>query len=89
MEGNHMADENLNVAAAFAQLRGEMSTGFAKLEGQLALLVQQGADARTDLDALERRVAALEARRVPLPVMAAVSGAVSAVVATVAFLVQL
>jgi BMFP domain-containing protein YqiC len=89
MEGNHMADENLNVAAELAQLRGEMSTGFAQIVGRLDLIAHTTDSTRADLDELEQRVAALEARRVPMPLLAAVSGAVSAVVALGAFLVQL
>lgn len=84
-----MAEENLNVAAELAMLRGEMTTGLARIEGQVNLLVQANGSNRDDLDELEDRVAALEARRVPIGVLAAVSGAVSAVVAVGAFLVQL
>lgn len=83
-----MTDVNQGVAVELAQLRGEMGTGFAKLEGQLALLVQQGADVRKDVEALEGRVTALEARRWPVAGVAAVSGVVSAVVAAVALLAQ-
>lgn len=84
-----MADENLNVAAELARLRGDMTTGLAKIEGQLNLLVQSQGQVRTDLDDLDRRVTALEARRIPLAVLATVSAAVSAVIAGAAFLVQL
>lgn len=80
--------ENLNVAAELAMLRGEMTTGLARIEGQVNLLVHANGSNRADLDELETRVAALEARRVPLAVLAAVSGAVSAAVALTAFLVQ-
>ena len=85
-----MGDDNsgLNVAAEIAGLRGEMSTGFAEVKGQLALIAQGQADHRRDLDELDKRVTALEARRWPLGVVAACSGLVSAVVAAVALLVQ-
>lgn len=69
---------NYNVAAEIAGLRGEMATGFAKLEGQLGQLVQADARRERDLGQLEQRVTALEARRVPWTLVAVVSGAVSA-----------
>lgn len=82
-----MAGE-LNVAAELAALRGDMNTGLARVEGQLNLLVQANGDNRADLDKLETRVSALEARRVPWPLVAAVSGAVSAVGAVAGYLAQ-
>lgn len=66
-----------------------MTTGFAKIGGQLDVIASNQGQVRRDLDSLEGRVTALEARRVPLGLLAAVSGAVSAVVAAGAFLVQL
>lgn len=77
--------DGLNVAAELARLRGEMSTGFAEIKGQLGLIAQGQADNSADIVSLEKRVAALEARRWPLAPMAAVSGAVSAVVAVAAY----
>jgi BMFP domain-containing protein YqiC len=84
-----MTQVDLNVAAELAQLRGEMSTGFAQIVGRLDLIAHTTDSTRADVDELEARVAALEARRIPLGVLASVSGAVSAAVAAVAFLVQL
>lgn len=69
-------------------MRGEMRAGFTRLEGQLALIAQKQDSTAKDLDELETRVAALEARRVPWPLVAAVSGAVSAVGAVVGYLAQ-
>lgn len=69
-------------------MRGEMRAGFTRLEGQLALISQKQDSTAKDLDELESRVAALEARRVPWPLVAAVSGAVSAVGAVVGYLAQ-
>lgn len=84
-----MATEpDLNVAAELARLRGEMTTAFEQVKGQLALIAQAQGQTQTDLDDLDKRVTALEARRIPLAVLAAVSGAVSAAVALTAFLVQ-
>lgn len=82
-----MAEDGMNVAAALAVLRGEMAAGFARLEGQLNLISQAQDRTTEDLDELERRVADLEARRWPVGSVAALSGAVSAAVAVVGFLV--
>lgn len=80
--------DGLNVAAELAKLRGEMTTSLARIEGQLNQIVTMDAQRARDIDALEARVAALEARRIPWPLVAAVSGAVSAVGAVVGILAQ-
>lgn len=77
----------MNVAAELASLRGEMTTGFAQLDGKLSLIVQAQDTVSADVSELDRRVSALEARRWPLGTVAALSGAVSALVALAAFLV--
>lgn len=84
-----MTDGGQGVAVELAQLRGCMDTGFAKLEGSIALLARNSELNQGSLERLDDRVTALEARRIPLGLLAAVSGAVSAVVAAGAFLVQL
>lgn len=85
----------LNVAAELAALRGSMETGFAKIEGAIAALTQSIDHTRDDLDDLESeldrlsdRVSALEARRVPWPLVTTVSGAASAIVAGAALLLS-
>lgn len=95
-----MADtDSMNVAAEIAELRGEMAAGFARLEGQLNLINQtqqrtaqdvKDLDAQTDarFKALDDRVSALESRRWPVGLIAATSGAVSAVAAGLALLVR-
>lgn len=83
-----MADDEFNVAARFAELRGEMAAGFARLEGQLNLINQSQQRTSQDLNELEGRVTALEARRWPIGSMAALSGLVSAAVAGVALVVK-
>jgi hypothetical protein len=83
-----MTPPDLNVAAELARLRGDMTTAFEHVKGQLALIAQAQGQDRTDLDDLNKRVMALEARRVPVPLLAAVSGAVSALVAAVALLLR-
>lgn len=83
-----MADGDSGVAVELASLRGVMDTGFARLEGQINLLVHTSDDNRRDLNDLSDRVTALEARRVPWPLVVAVSGVMSTVVAALAFLAQ-
>jgi hypothetical protein len=78
---------NVNVAAELAMLRGEMTTGFERIHGQLNMIAQAQTATAKDVAELEVRVASLEARRWPIGVIAAVSGVVSAVVAAGAFLV--
>jgi hypothetical protein len=86
-----MADDggnNQGLALEISGLRGEMSTSFAKIEGQLGLLVASDVRRERDLAQLDARVTALEARRVPWALVAGLSGAVSAVGAAVSFLAQ-
>lgn len=75
----------VNVAAELALLRGEMTTGFEKIHGQLSLIAQAQQSTAVDVAKLEGRVDALEARRWPMGVIATVSGSVSAFVAAGAF----
>ena len=86
-----MADDggnNQGLALEISGLRGEMSTSFAKIEGQLGLLVASDVRRERALAQLDARVTALEARRVPWALVAGLSGAVSAVGAAVSFLAQ-
>ena len=83
----------LNIAAELAGLRGEMATGFARVEGAINALTQSVnrtrddlEDLETDLENLAGRVSALEARRVPWPLVTTVSGVASAAVAGAALL---
>lgn len=84
-----MAAEDLNVAAELALLRGLMDTGFATLQGSLNLIAQSHGQTTEELRSLDARVTSLEARRIPMGALTVVSGVVSAVIATGAFLVQL
>ena len=77
----------VNVAAELAMLRGEMTTGFERIHGQLNMIAQAQTATAQDVAELEGRVAALEARRWPVGMIATISGLVSAVVAAGAFLV--
>ncbi|MGW0991987.1 hypothetical protein ACWD5V_01435 [Streptomyces sp. NPDC002523] len=75
------------VALALAELRQALEVGFARIDGQLALLVQRSDQTDKALEELEQRVAALEKTRWPLPTVA-VLASITAVVLTVVSLVR-
>ncbi|MEU8560593.1 hypothetical protein AB0C45_03800 [Streptomyces cyaneofuscatus] len=75
------------VALALAELRSALEVGFARMDGQLALLVQRSDQTDKALEELEERVAALEKTRWPLPTVA-VLASLTAVVLTVVSLVR-
>ncbi|MFE2289826.1 hypothetical protein [Streptomyces sp. NPDC059452] len=75
------------VALALAELRSALEVGFARMDGQLALLVQRSDQTDKALEELEERVAALEKTRWPLPTVA-VLVSITAVVLTVVSLVR-
>ncbi|MET7759726.1 hypothetical protein ABZT27_34255 [Streptomyces sp. NPDC005389] len=62
------------VAVELERLRGTMETGFAKVDGSLALLVQRGDQTDRQLADHEARLDTLERGRWPLPSIAAVVG---------------
>ncbi|MFE4336082.1 hypothetical protein ACFRQM_44020 [Streptomyces sp. NPDC056831] len=72
------------VAVELAEMRGEIRTGFAELNGRLDLALQRTAATESDIDALQDRVAALERARWPLPSIAAVTGVAGAATGLVA-----
>ncbi|MGW2177715.1 hypothetical protein ACWCXX_06370 [Streptomyces sp. NPDC001732] len=74
------------VAVELAEMRGEIRTGFAELNGRLDLALQRTATAESDISALQERVAALERGRWPLPAIAAVTGVAGTVTSLVALL---
>lgn len=61
------------MALELERLRGTIATGFARVDGQLALLVQRGDQTDKKLDDHEARLDALERSRWPLPSVAAVT----------------
>lgn len=67
------------VALALLELRKALDVGFARIDGQLALLVQRSDQADKALEELEARVASLERSRWPIPA-AAILASVAAVV---------
>ncbi|MFD9880004.1 hypothetical protein ACFWZT_00880 [Streptomyces alboflavus] len=56
-----------DVALELERLRGVVETGFARLDGQLALVVQRGEQVEARLADHEQRLDALEKSRWPLP----------------------
>ena len=77
-----------SISVEITRLRGEMTTGFAKIGGQLDLIAAAQTATAKDVAELDSRVSALEARRVPLGLVTTVSGTASAVVAAAAFLLS-
>ncbi|ORT60566.1 hypothetical protein [Streptomyces sp. CB03238] len=69
------------VALALAELRQALEVGFARIDGQLALLVQRSDQTDKALEDLEERVSTLEKTRWPLPTVA-VLASITAVVLT-------
>ncbi|MDX2731021.1 MULTISPECIES: hypothetical protein [unclassified Streptomyces] len=74
------------VAVELAEMRGEIRTGFAELNGRLDLALQRTEVAESDIGELKDRVAALERGRWPLPAIAAVTGVAGAATGIVALL---
>ncbi|MGC0205214.1 hypothetical protein [Streptomyces levis] len=62
------------VAVELEKLRGTMETGFARVDGSLALLVQRGDQTDRAIADHETRLDALERNRWPLPSLAALVG---------------
>ncbi|MET8677064.1 hypothetical protein ABZW18_05550 [Streptomyces sp. NPDC004647] len=58
------------VALALAELRSALEVGLAKIDGQLALLVQRSDQTDKAVEDLEQRVTSLEKGRWPLPTIA-------------------
>ncbi|WP_406722908.1 hypothetical protein OG968_24240 [Streptomyces althioticus] len=75
------------VALALAELRSALEVGFARIDGQLALLVQRSDQTDKALEELEERVSALEKTRWPLPTIA-VLASVTAVALTIVSLAR-
>jgi hypothetical protein len=70
------------IALALAELRSALEVGLARIDGQLALLVQRNEQTDKAVEDLEQRVTALEKGRWPLPTVA-VLATVTAVALTV------
>ena len=75
------------VALALAELRSALEVGFARIDGQLALLVQRSDQTDKAVEELEDRLSALEKTRWPLPTVA-VLASITAVALTVVSLAR-
>ncbi|MFD4482350.1 hypothetical protein ACFVXC_35330 [Streptomyces sp. NPDC058257] len=75
------------VALALAELRAALEVGLARIDGQLALLVQRSDQTDKALEELEERVSTLEKTRWPLPTVA-VLASITAVALTVVSLAR-
>ncbi len=62
------------MAVELERLRGTVETGFARIDGQLALLVQRGDQTDKTLDDHERRLDAIERTRWPLASIGTLTG---------------
>ncbi|MDH6624429.1 hypothetical protein M2271_002231 [Streptomyces sp. LBL] len=69
------------IALALAELRNALEVGLARIDGQLALLVQRSDQTDKAVEDLEQRVTSLEKGRWPLPTIAVLTS-VSAVALT-------
>ncbi|WP_322501833.1 hypothetical protein TR631_33935 [Streptomyces rochei] len=63
-------EQQVNVALELERLRGTCESGFIRVDGQLALLVQRSEQTDKKLDDHETRLDALEKSRWPLPSVA-------------------
>ncbi|MGI5401953.1 hypothetical protein ACQEVG_21415 [Streptomyces sp. CA-135486] len=62
------------VALELAELRRALEVGLARIDGQLALLVQRSDQIDKDVEELDARVTALERSRWPLPTISTLTG---------------
>lgn len=67
------------VALALAELRSALEVGLARIDGQLALLVQRSDQTDKAVEDLEERVTSLEKGRWPLPTIAVLASVLAVV----------
>ncbi|MFE0130148.1 hypothetical protein ACFWY6_00900 [Streptomyces sp. NPDC059037] len=85
--GEEEAVPDGQVALALAELRSALEVGLARIDGQLALLVQRNDQTDKAVGELEERVSTLEKTRWPLPTVA-VLASITAVALTVVSLAR-
>lgn len=76
--------EQAAVAVELERIRGTVEAGFARVDGQLALLVQRGDQTDRRLEDHETRLDRLERGRWPLPAVSVLAAIAAVVVAIVA-----
>ncbi|KPI15648.1 hypothetical protein OK074_2093 [Actinobacteria bacterium OK074] len=69
------------IALELAELRRALEVGLARIDGQLALLVQRSDQIDKDIDELDARVTSLERSRWPLPAISTLTGLAALVIA--------
>ncbi|MGW7542133.1 hypothetical protein ACWGKQ_13570 [Streptomyces sp. NPDC054770] len=69
------------IALELAELRRALEVGLARIDGQLALLVQRSDQIDKAIEELDGRVTALERSRWPLPAISALTGVAAFAVA--------
>ncbi|AWK09604.1 hypothetical protein DDQ41_12490 [Streptomyces spongiicola] len=62
------------IALELAELRRALEVGLARIDGQLALLVQRSDQIDKDVEELDARITALERTRWPLPAISTLTG---------------
>uniref|UniRef100_A0AAU2V792 Uncharacterized protein n=1 Tax=Streptomyces sp. NBC_00003 TaxID=2903608 RepID=A0AAU2V792_9ACTN len=70
-----------DVVLALAELQRSLEVGLARIDGQLALLVQRSDQIDKAVEDLEERVTALEKTRWPLATIAAITAMIGCAVA--------
>ncbi|MFB6813127.1 hypothetical protein ACFCV8_01070 [Streptomyces sp. NPDC056347] len=74
------------VAVELAELRGEIRTSFAELNGRIDLVLQRTEATEGDVSELDDRVTALERKVWALPSVGAVTGVIGAATGIVALM---
>lgn len=77
-------DETHRLALALESLRGTVETGFATVRGDINLLARGEHQNTQRIDALDKDVEELKARRFPLPTIGGIMGVAGVIVSVVA-----
>lgn len=73
--------DSADTALKLAELRGALEVGLARIDGRLAVLVQENSRNERAVSDLEDRVTALEKARWPLPAVSVLCALVTAAIA--------
>lgn len=77
-------DETHRLAIALESLKGTVSEGFATVRGDINLLARGEHNNTLRIDALDKDVEELKARRFPLPTIGGIMGVAGVIVSVVA-----